>query len=110
MVEAWKGGRSVPESSAVDAAVVQRAPVEHQTDLHFHAAACVEMELTNALVHVTVDDNGSSGRRQPTGSMRNSAAHRTSWFAVDGSAARRRQSRHNRDLTEIVIKRQILPT
>ena len=49
MVEAWKGGRSVPESSAVDAAVVQRAPVEHQTDLHFHAAACVEMELADAL-------------------------------------------------------------
>jgi hypothetical protein len=49
VVEAWKGGQSVPESSAVDAAVVQRASVEHQTDLHFHAAACVEMELTNAL-------------------------------------------------------------
>ena len=44
-----KGGRSVLESSAVDAAVVQRAPVEHQTDLHFHAAACVEMELADAL-------------------------------------------------------------
>jgi hypothetical protein len=60
--------------------------------------------------HVTVDDDGRSRRRQPTGSMRNSAAHRTSWFAVDGSAARRRQSRYNGDLTEIVIKRQILPT
>ena len=47
-LEAWKGGRSVLESSAVDAAVVQRAPVEHQTDLNFHAAACVEMELTDA--------------------------------------------------------------
>ena len=30
MREAWEGGRSVPESSAGDAAVVQRAPVEHQ--------------------------------------------------------------------------------
>ncbi len=49
MREAWEGGRSVPESSAGEAAVVQRAPVEHQTDLHFHAAECVEMELTNAL-------------------------------------------------------------
>ena len=60
--------------------------------------------------HVTVDDDGRSGRRQPTGWMRNSAAHPTSWFAEDGSAARRRQSRYNRDLTEIVTKRQILPT
>ena len=50
MVEAWKGGRSVLESSTVDAAVVQRAPVEHQTDLHFHAAVCVEMELADALL------------------------------------------------------------
>ena len=50
MVEAWKGGRSVPESSAVDAAVVKRATVEHQSDLNFYAAACVEMELTNALL------------------------------------------------------------
>ena len=48
-LEAWNGGRSVPESSAVDAAVLQRAPVEHQTDLHFHASACVEMELADAL-------------------------------------------------------------
>jgi hypothetical protein len=59
---------------------------------------------------VTVDDDGSSGRRQPTGSTRNRSARRTSWFAVDGSAARRRQSRHNRDLTENVIKHQIHTT
>jgi hypothetical protein len=38
----------VPEQGAADAAVVQRATVEHQTDLNFHAAACVEMELTDA--------------------------------------------------------------
>ena len=41
--------RARHESSAVDAAVVQRAPVEHQTDLHFHAARGVEMELADAL-------------------------------------------------------------
>ena len=47
--EAWKSGRNVPEQGAADAAVVQRATVEHQrTDLNFHAAACVEMELTDA--------------------------------------------------------------
>ena len=39
-----------------------------------------------------------------------SAARRTSWFAVDGSAARRRQSWKTADLTEIVTTRQILPT
>ena len=52
MVEAWKGGRSVPESSAVDAAVVQRAPVEHQTDLHFsaplHAVVCLSDSVSLA--------------------------------------------------------------
>ena len=57
--------------------------------------------------HVTVDDDGRSGRRQPTGSMRSSVLHRTSWFAEDGSAARRRQSRHNRDLRRIVTYSQI---
>ena len=40
----------MPESSAVDAAVVKRATVEHQSDLNFYAAVCVEMELTNALL------------------------------------------------------------
>ena len=46
--EAWKSGRNGPEQGAADAAVVQRATVEHQTDPNFHAAACVEMELTDA--------------------------------------------------------------
>ena len=42
------------------------------------------------------------------GCTRNPArARATSWFAVDGSAARRRQSRHNRDLVENVTINQI---
>ena len=42
-------GRSVPESSTGDGAFVQCAPVEYQADIHFHAAECVHMELTDAL-------------------------------------------------------------
>ena len=57
--------------------------------------------------YVIVDDDGRSGRRQPTGWMRNSVLHPTSWFAEDGSAARRRQSRYNRDLVRNVTINQI---
>ena len=53
--------KSVLESSAVDAAVVQRAPVEHQTDLHFHARARAwKWSSLMLCFHVTVDDDGSS--------------------------------------------------
>jgi len=60
--------------------------------------------------HVTVDDDGRSRGRQPTGCLRNPELEATSWFAVDGSAARRRQSRHNRDLGKIVTYSQIHTT
>jgi hypothetical protein len=38
----------LPEQGAADAAVVQRATIENQTDLNFHAEACVEIEITDA--------------------------------------------------------------
>ena len=59
---------------------------------------------------VAVDDNRRFRRRQSTGCTHHSAVRATSWFAVDGSAARRRQSRRNRDLTEKVTKHQIHTT
>ena len=50
MVEVWNGGQNVLESSTVDAAFVHSAQLlSIRTDLNFHATACVEMELTNAL-------------------------------------------------------------
>ena len=56
--------------------------------------------------HVTVHDDERSGRRQPTGCTRNSAARATSWFAVDGSKRVGVSARKTGDLTEIVTKRQ----
>ena len=48
MREAWESGRSVSKSSAGEAAVAQRAPVEHQAGTGwpaFHGAAYVHLEL-----------------------------------------------------------------
>ena len=48
MGEAWESGRSVSKSSAGEAAVAQRAPVEHQAGTGwpaFHGAAYVHLKL-----------------------------------------------------------------
>ena len=59
---------------------------------------------------VTVDDDGSCRRRQPTGWMRNSIAHPTSWFAVDGSEHVGVSARKTADLVKIVTINQIHTT
>ena len=60
--------------------------------------------------HVTVHDDERSGRRQPTGWMRNSAAHPTSWFAVDGSKRVGVSARKTADLVKIDTINQIHTT
>ena len=59
---------------------------------------------------VPVGDDGRSRRRQPTGWMRNSAAHPTSWFAVDGYERVGVSPRTTSDLAKIVTKNQIHTT
>ena len=61
MVEAWKGGRSVRESSAVDAAVVQRTPVL-SIRLISISTPRAEWKWSSLMLcfHVTVDADGSS--------------------------------------------------
>ena len=60
--------------------------------------------------HVTVDDDGSSRPRQPTGCTRNPAARATSWFAVDGSERVGVSPRKTADLVKIVTINQIHTT
>ena len=60
--------------------------------------------------HVTVLKDGRSGRRQPTGWMRRSTAHPTSWLAVDGSERVGVGRRNTADLVEIVTIYQIWAT
>ena len=60
--------------------------------------------------HVTVHDDERSGRRQPTGCTRNSAARATSWFAVDGSKRVGVSARKTADLVKIVTINQIHTT
>ena len=109
--EAWKSGRNVPEQGAADAAVVQRATVEHQTDLNLSTPRRAWKWSSPMLCfHVTVDDDGRSRGRQPTGSTRNWAVRRTSWFAVDGSERVGVSPRKTADLRKIVTFSQIHTT
>ena len=107
-------GRNVPESSAADAAVAQLAPVQHQAGAAlpaFHAAAYVHLNPKKCCGFLEIDIDHVIGCRKALRSpMRNRELHRTteSFRAVDG--ARARQSRKTRDLTEIVMKRQIHTT
>ena len=53
MGEAWESSRSVSKSSAGEAAVAQRAPVEHQAGTGwpaFHGAAYVHLELSEEML------------------------------------------------------------
>ena len=60
--------------------------------------------------HVTVDDDGRSRGRQPTGSTRNWAVRRTSWFAVDGSERVGVSPRKTADLVKNVTINEIHTT
>ena len=62
------------------------------------------------VVNETVLDGARPRRRRPTGWMRNSTAHPTSWFAVDGSERVGVSPRKTSDLRKIVIIPQITPT
>ena len=59
---------------------------------------------------VPVGDDGRSRRRQPTGWMRNSTVHPTSWLAVDGSERVGASPRKTADLGKIVTFSQIHTT
>ena len=99
--------KCIPESSAADAAVAERAHVEHQAGAAwpaFHAAASVHLELKKwcGFLELEVDHVIGFGKalrstlrnREPEGTTK-------SFCASDG--VRARQSRKTVDLTEIVI-------
>ena len=114
MREAWESGRSVSKSSAGEAAVAQRAPVEHQAGTGwpaFHGAAYVHLELMKCCrFHELQIDHVIGFGKALRSPMRNRELHRTteSFCMVDG--VRARQSRKTRDLAKIVTINEILPT
>jgi hypothetical protein len=82
-----------------------------QYGLPFHAAAYVHLQLKKCCGFLELEVDHVIGCEKALRSwMRNRELHPTteSFCASDGR--RRRQSRNTADLTEIVIKRQILPT
>ena len=114
MREAWESGRSVSKSSAGEAAVAQRAPVEHQAGTGwpaFHGAAYVHLELMKCCrFHELQIDHVIGFGKALRSTLRNSELEGTtkSFCAVDG--VRARQSRKTRDLGKIVTFSQIHTT
>ena len=111
MREAWESGRSVSKSSAGEAAVAQRAPVEHQAGTGwpaFHGAAYVHLELKKCcgFLELQIDHVIGFGKALRS-TLRNSELEGTtkSFCAVDG--VRARQSRKTRDLVKNVTINQI---
>ena len=115
MREAWESGRSVSKSSAGEAAVAHRAPVEPQAGTGwpaFHGAAYVHLELMKkccGFLELQIDHVIGFGKALRS-SMRNRELHPTtkSFCAVDG--ARARQSRKTADLVKNVTIHQIHTT
>ena len=114
----WERRRRAAESCPSQAQAKRLSRSAHllsirleQHGLPFHAAAYVHLELKKCCcaLELEVDDIMGFGKALRS-SMRNRELHRTteSFCASDGR--RRRQSRKTLDLTEIVTKRQILPT
>ena len=114
MREAWESGRSVSKSSAGEAAVAQRAPVEHQAGTGwpaFHGAAYVHLELMKCCrFHELQIDHVIGFGKALRSTLRNRELEGTtkSFCAVDG--VRARQSRKTRDLRKIVTFSQIHTT
>ena len=109
--EAWKSGRNVPEQGAADAAVVQRATVEHHRLISISTPRRAWKWSSLMLrFDVPVGDDGRSRRRQPTGTTRNWAVRRTSWFAVDGSERVGVSPRKTADLVKNVTINEIHTT
>ena len=114
MREAWESGLSVSKSSAGEAAVAQRAPVEHQAGTGwpaFHGAAYVHLELmTCCRFHELQIDHVIGFGKALRSWMRNRELHPTtkSFCVVDG--VRARQSRKTADLRKIVTFSQIHTT
>ena len=114
MREAWESGRSVSKSSAGEAAVAQRAPVEHQAGTGwpaFHGAAYVHLELMKCCrFHELQIDHVIGFGKALRSTLRNRELEGTtkSFCVVDG--VRARQSRKTRDLVKNVTINQIHTT
>ena len=64
MREAWEGGRSVPESSAGEAAVVKRAPVHHQDGSALPRRGVSTWSSRNAAVFLSCRSTTTSDRKK----------------------------------------------
>jgi hypothetical protein len=116
VTDVQKSGRNVPEQSAADAAVAQRAPGEHQHDPNFHAAACVHVKPADCSIFtclcLTTEDSDVANqlvrrairpRIEPHSPVR-------SWLAVDGYERVGVGQRITSDLVKSVTINQIWPT
>ena len=114
MGEVWESSRSLSKSSAGEAAVAQRAPVEHQAGTGWpacHGAAYVHLELKKCcgFLELQIDHVIGFGKALRS-TLRNRELEGTtkSFCVVDG--VRARQSRKTRDLVKNVTINQIHTT
>ena len=113
MREAWEGGRIVPESSAGEAAVAQRAPVEHQAGQSaFPRRGALSTWSTNCSLctRLCLTTQGPDDANQLVARAIELCVQPHSWLAVDGSERVGASPRQTADLVKNVTINQIHTT